>query len=930
MLRSSFYGFGTALSGLRVSQQALEVLGQNVSNANTEGYTRQRVDQVSRVSSTTAEKYGTTNAPITGNGAIINSLSQIRDQTLDNRFRTESTSLGRYDAEIGALKDIEAIFDEATTSGLRDAILDFEDSFQSFSQNPGSDESNSLTRSTASSLAQSINQYASQLRDSFNAELYDFEHGSVEDANSILKDLSTVNRNITNSEVAGDNPLELYDQRNTLLDRLSSYFDMEYSYEKIQLSSNVSTNKLHVYLKNETGVNMEVISGDQFAQFGVEVYDEQTGYYAQTSEERDAVDPRYCTVELRLTGLTSDSMATYETMKQALTDKGVAWEDYTPKDPSKRGFYDLTPITSAGKMDGDSDSCINAERGDNPSAVTNGIFFGTLNMLNGAGDFETGGSTIRGYQYYMKSLDKLANELGNQMNEQNQSYIYNNKKIEETDQYTGESYTIPEGAVLKAQRDASDNIMYTADGHPIYSVEDTKGNIHYGTIGESPTANTNYEFTEFMPNYTFAEGSTFTPDAGTTYNKISMTEKGTGNELFRVMTSGGAQATNDDGEYIYAKENGTDTDGNPIYTYGTLSRDTYDIEDIYDITEYEVDGEKKIDYKTGKDILRVTDESGNAVQDADGNDLFAIDDGYDAEGNKVYKYGTIADAPNIYSKKEDVTLSKLQRDNAFYKPFINNTDPVTGEEGAQETITIINDDGTEETFDLFEVTDYQGNQLPDPITGEPIYAIKTAGGLYKFMTLDKTNEAQPNQVLFTESEDITSPGRLSSAVAEIKNDLFAELDGVTTDNIDAKNISLTNKWLQGETKVLNSVKFAADATDNSADTSNLIQFINRFSNSTEFTTLENGQGIVLYTGGFEDYLSSVGDTSALDLSNRTVSYDSYEAVVNSIDNNRMSVSGVNLDEEAVDIYRFQRAYQASAKVITTLDEMLNTLINATA
>jgi flagellar hook-associated protein 1 FlgK len=54
-----------------------------------------------------------------------------------------------------------------------------------------------------------------------------------------------------------------------------------------------------------------------------------------------------------------------------------------------------------------------------------------------------------------------------------------------------------------------------------------------------------------------------------------------------------------------------------------------------------------------------------------------------------------------------------------------------------------------------------------------------------------------------------------------------------------------------------------------------------------------------------------------------------QLVVDQLTTRVQEVSGVSLDEEATDMVRFQHAYQAAARVITTMDEMLNTLINQT-
>ena len=156
--------------------------------------------------------------------------------------------------------------------------------------------------------------------------------------------------------------------------------------------------------------------------------------------------------------------------------------------------------------------------------------------------------------------------------------------------------------------------------------------------------------------------------------------------------------------------------------------------------------------------------------------------------------------------------------------------------------------------------------------------------------------------------------------------LFTTNDGVTTEGITAANMSLSNSWLQGHTKIVNSNKFVASNDDNSGDNSNTLKFIKLFKKNTKFMTSSD---INIFTGGYENFLSAIGDTSALDVKTESTTHNSYNVVLQSIDNDRMSVSGVSIDEEAVDIYRFQRAYEASSRVMTTMDEMLDKLINST-
>ncbi len=76
---------------------------------------------------------------------------------------------------------------------------------------------------------------------------------------------------------------------------------------------------------------------------------------------------------------------------------------------------------------------------------------------------------------------------------------------------------------------------------------------------------------------------------------------------------------------------------------------------------------------------------------------------------------------------------------------------------------------------------------------------------------------------------------------------------------------------------------------------------------------------------YASFISSVGSDVQSTESTEQIS----QSVLNAIDDQRKSVSGVSLDEEMTNLVEFQRGYQASARMLTTIDQMLDTLINRT-
>ncbi|MGL5972266.1 MAG: flagellar hook-associated protein FlgK, partial [Oscillospiraceae bacterium] len=232
-MRPTFLGFETARKGLMASQKGLDVSGQNITNINTAGYTRQRVDYIS-VSSSSSGRISSGKGSLAGQGVAINGVSQIRDPFLDKRFREEYADVGMYDQNIQILKDLESILDEVTSSGLKDGIKNMLNSLNNFSKNPDQSSHANIFLTSAKSMTQVLSQFSNKVdaildQQKFNAQI------AVNDINSILERLSEINKSITRdiSLTGGNNeyygPNELLDKRNVLLDELSKYGDIKIS-----------------------------------------------------------------------------------------------------------------------------------------------------------------------------------------------------------------------------------------------------------------------------------------------------------------------------------------------------------------------------------------------------------------------------------------------------------------------------------------------------------------------------------------------------------------------------------------------------------------------------------------------------------------------------------------------------------------------------
>ena len=108
---STFGSFTQARLGIYASQAGLSITGNNISNINTPGYTRQKLEQTSFYAGGT-DRYYSSGCLSIGNGVLCTGTSQMRDPYLDLRYRNEMASVGSMDSKMGNLSEIQRILDE--------------------------------------------------------------------------------------------------------------------------------------------------------------------------------------------------------------------------------------------------------------------------------------------------------------------------------------------------------------------------------------------------------------------------------------------------------------------------------------------------------------------------------------------------------------------------------------------------------------------------------------------------------------------------------------------------------------------------------------------------------------------------------------------------------------------------------------------------
>lgn len=228
-MRSTFMGLETAKRGMFTQQSALHTTGNNIANANTEGYTRQRVN----FKATEAYPSLGINRPQIpgqiGTGVEVESVQRVKESFLDIQYRSENNKLGYWESRANALQKMEEIMNEPSDTGLANSLDQFWQSLQDLALDPTNAGARSVVRERGNAVADTFNYLATSLK-SVQGDLKNELDVSVKEINSLANQLNNINKQISEIEPNGYLPNDLYDERDRLLDKLSSLANIKVSY----------------------------------------------------------------------------------------------------------------------------------------------------------------------------------------------------------------------------------------------------------------------------------------------------------------------------------------------------------------------------------------------------------------------------------------------------------------------------------------------------------------------------------------------------------------------------------------------------------------------------------------------------------------------------------------------------------------------------
>ncbi|WP_157156832.1 flagellar hook-associated protein FlgK [Diaminobutyricimonas sp. LJ205] len=216
---STFSGLNTAYTGLVAARKGLDVVGQNIANATTDGYTRQRVTTSSIGS---PARVGMFTTPLTvGQGVTVDGIARLGDVFLDARVRSSAASSGYWAARANVMTSLESTLREPGENGLSNQLQEFWAGWQNVANKAGDPAPAGVLLEEAGVL---VSQIAAGYREveGLWTQVRSEVNGMVSELNDAGAQVADLNARIRSTLQAGGNINELLDKRSTLTTSIAS------------------------------------------------------------------------------------------------------------------------------------------------------------------------------------------------------------------------------------------------------------------------------------------------------------------------------------------------------------------------------------------------------------------------------------------------------------------------------------------------------------------------------------------------------------------------------------------------------------------------------------------------------------------------------------------------------------------------------------
>lgn len=276
-----FNTLGIGYSGLSAAQVGINTTGHNIANAETEGYTRQRV-------------IASAATPITmmpgqvGNGVQVQDIKRVFDNFVFGRYTAVSSQKEYSDYEMQTLEELSSYFPEIDGVGIKADLSEYYNMWQTFADNPDNDAIKIALAKQTDSLASHIQETQNKIL-ALQQEVNNQLKLNIEQVNQIASQIAQLNQSIDTAESGGMyEASDLRDKRNLLEKDLSRLIGTEINEGQLSANIQIDTNsntRTGSYSISVNGFN--IVDGNSFHPLKIETSDSEYGFYNVSYERQD-------------------------------------------------------------------------------------------------------------------------------------------------------------------------------------------------------------------------------------------------------------------------------------------------------------------------------------------------------------------------------------------------------------------------------------------------------------------------------------------------------------------------------------------------------------------------------------------------------------------------------------------------------------------
>lgn len=220
--------FGTlniSKQGMMAQSFAVNTTSHNISNVNTAGFSRQRVNMQA------SSPYTYPGVGQLGTGVEISGVQRIRDQFLDAQINYETSIMGRHQASQSVLEQVEMIFLEPSDTGLSESMTVMWKGWQELADYPEKTNTKTIVARSSQSFTDTLNHMALQL-DTLKSDTVTTIEGKTYNANELIRQIQEVSDQIYKSSIKNLTPNDLLDKRDLMVEQLSSMINVNVEYDQ--------------------------------------------------------------------------------------------------------------------------------------------------------------------------------------------------------------------------------------------------------------------------------------------------------------------------------------------------------------------------------------------------------------------------------------------------------------------------------------------------------------------------------------------------------------------------------------------------------------------------------------------------------------------------------------------------------------------------